>query len=564
MSIGKLALNKKLASIILNSKATLTPILSAADILLNNKYSQLASELGFAAGDNIDGLFSLESVTDLANSPIMGEAMVEVRDRIEGQSLGTIPTLSTAIAIVPEISTQTNALLGGSPKSLIEMTNDIAAKTTNTFTDVDSVVGNISSVVSINPNASLTEGIKNFSGNSNLTAPFSGVLNSSAVTSATDVINSVASGEVGEALLDDEVFEFNERVSFDLNRGLEGTMQNVIELETNQSESLVRALITNGSSMKQSLVYNIITAAQSPFENQREEAVRALITEDVNTDAMQSVIEQVGRKGTVDDLAAGITEVATIRNVDQADIDDTILRLSNIQEGLDNMDTTVAGSIESTGESFSKSEYTIGQNLPLWNGSETENNLFTYIASEEELGSEVASYVREITEVVVHATETFSNVNIGAEEIHETHNNLGMDGIGYHYVIRRDGRLQRGRPVDREGTHTNVNNHDQYSIGIVLVGGINASAGVENPHEYRSAKSFTRTQMSTLEAFLAAFYRRYPAGQVVGHNDIDIAQEDPYFDVINYVESVFKKSTLFTDTTTDSPFSSVDLIEKEL
>ena len=31
---------------------------------------------------------------------------------------------------------------------------------------------------------------------------------------------------------------------------------------------------------------------------------------------------------------------------------------------------------------------------------------------------------------------------------------IGGQGITYHYVIRRDGRLQRGRPVNQRGDHS--------------------------------------------------------------------------------------------------------------
>ena len=41
---------------------------------------------------------------------------------------------------------------------------------------------------------------------------------------------------------------------------------------------------------------------------------------------------------------------------------------------------------------------------------------------------------------MIHATETATDKDIGAIEINNIQ--LGHDGIGYHYVIRRDGRLQ--------------------------------------------------------------------------------------------------------------------------
>ena len=77
---------------------------------------------------------------------------------------------------------------------------------------------------------------------------------------------------------------------------------------------------------------------------------------------------------------------------------------------------------------------------------------------------------------------------------------IGGQGITYHYVIRRDGRLQRGRPVNQRGDHTLADSTK--SIGIILVGGLNCSVGQESPTNFRSSQSFTITQYKTLEQFL--------------------------------------------------------------
>ena len=111
--------------------------------------------------------------------------------------------------------------------------------------------------------------------------------------------------------------------------------------------------------------------------------------------------------------------------------------------------------------------------------------------------------------------------NIGAIEINNINKELGFDGIAYHYVIRRDGRLQRGRPVNKKGEHVVDATIEKESIGIILVGGLNCSSGDPNPTSFRSSQSFTISQYDTLEKFLTAFYRKYPGGKVFGHNDID-------------------------------------------
>jgi N-acetylmuramoyl-L-alanine amidase len=169
---------------------------------------------------------------------------------------------------------------------------------------------------------------------------------------------------------------------------------------------------------------------------------------------------------------------------------------------------------------------------------------FTYVSSIEELELEISSRLvvsaaRGVSSVVIHATETFTNKNIGAEEIDAIQKKLGEDEIGYHYVIRRDGRLQRGRPVEKEGSHCPTGNYDKTSIGIVMVGGINR-ASTEQSFETSSA-SFTRAQYNTLEQFLQVFYNNFSGGEVFGHSDIETDELDPYFDVSEYILSLFGK-----------------------
>ena len=49
-------------------------------------------------------------------------------------------------------------------------------------------------------------------------------------------------------------------------------------------------------------------------------------------------------------------------------------------------------------------------------------------------------------------------------------NGNGWSDIGYHYVIRLDGELETGRPIDKVGAH--VKGHNKDSIGICYIGGV--------------------------------------------------------------------------------------------
>ena len=59
-------------------------------------------------------------------------------------------------------------------------------------------------------------------------------------------------------------------------------------------------------------------------------------------------------------------------------------------------------------------------------------------------------------------------VTCTAQQIHQWHLANGWAGIGYHFFVRKDGRIYRGRPEDTVGAHAGNNNYD--SIGICFEG----------------------------------------------------------------------------------------------
>ena len=56
----------------------------------------------------------------------------------------------------------------------------------------------------------------------------------------------------------------------------------------------------------------------------------------------------------------------------------------------------------------------------------------------------------------------------GAQQIHSWHLANGWVGIGYHFLVRKDGSIYRGRPEEVVGAHAGNNNYD--SIGICFEG----------------------------------------------------------------------------------------------
>ena len=257
------------------------------------------------------------------------------------------------------------------------------------------------------------------------------------------------------------------------------------------------------------------------------------VTESVGTELPPKVQEKVNEKvaeGKKEEAAKEIEKATGV--TEQSDIE----RIDNL---VDQLNPTISGTLVKDADFYGQPTQ-LGDNIPKWAGERTGDEVFTYVSSVEELNSEMMSISRPLSEVIVHGSETQSNKNIGSIEINNIHKKLGHDGIVYHYVIRRDGRLQRGRPADRESEHTN--SHNKFSLAVCLVGGINLPTGDVNPLDNRSESAFTREQFTTLERFLEAFFMKVPGGLVFGHNELESDVDDPYFSVMDYVEKNFRKS----------------------
>lgn len=75
---------------------------------------------------------------------------------------------------------------------------------------------------------------------------------------------------------------------------------------------------------------------------------------------------------------------------------------------------------------------------------------------------------RELTDMIVIHHTGEADIDASAEQIHEWHLNNGWAGIGYHFVIRKDGTIEKGRPEWAVGSHAYGEN--SHTIGIHLSG----------------------------------------------------------------------------------------------
>ena len=97
--------------------------------------------------------------------------------------------------------------------------------------------------------------------------------------------------------------------------------------------------------------------------------------------------------------------------------------------------------------------------------------------------------------------------DMSAKAVHRSHLNRGWAGIGYAYVIRRNGAIERGRPEGFIGAH--VDGHNADSLGIMLAGNFE----IEEP---------TEEQLRALVWLVGDIRRRHGANiPVMRHSDAD-------------------------------------------
>lgn len=77
--------------------------------------------------------------------------------------------------------------------------------------------------------------------------------------------------------------------------------------------------------------------------------------------------------------------------------------------------------------------------------------------------------MRQVTDqIVIHHTGNPTDDDLSAAEINESHMRQGWSCIGYHYVIRKDGTVEAGRPHWTIGAHAYREN--SHTIGVHVCG----------------------------------------------------------------------------------------------
>lgn len=198
-----------------------------------------------------------------------------------------------------------------------------------------------------------------------------------------------------------------------------------------------------------------------------------------------------------------------------------------------------------------------------WAGANTDVNIFQFdfVNTKEELEAELKIIERPITLLSVACTGSALDQEITALDMHLRHLEIfdrnSYGGLQFHYIIRKDGSVQRGRPLDLPSFDGSKKWY-RYSIFIAFDSGYTFNYPV--PKEYKepyyiNAESITAAQWRTFEIFAGAYFKAIPGGQVLSADEYAPGLGNgPGFPASEWIKDKFGKDTLYDNYTIDGEF----------
>lgn len=117
--------------------------------------------------------------------------------------------------------------------------------------------------------------------------------------------------------------------------------------------------------------------------------------------------------------------------------------------------------------------------------------------------------MRELKEIILHCTATKEGQDYPVEQVRKWHLDRGFNDIGYHFLIRLDGTVEAGRPLETVGAH--CQGHNANSIGIAYVGGLDKNG---RPKDTR-----TLPQKEAMRRLVYDLKQYFPRLEVHCHNE---------------------------------------------
>ena len=117
--------------------------------------------------------------------------------------------------------------------------------------------------------------------------------------------------------------------------------------------------------------------------------------------------------------------------------------------------------------------------------------------------------MRKIDSIIIHCSATKAGQDLTAMDIDRWHRQRGFNCIGYHYVIRLNGTIEKGRDISLPGAH--CIGWNERSIGICYIGGLDING--------KPADTRTNEQKQVLYQLIVDLQREYKILHILGHRD---------------------------------------------
>ncbi|QDP52349.1 MAG: putative endolysin [Prokaryotic dsDNA virus sp.] len=150
--------------------------------------------------------------------------------------------------------------------------------------------------------------------------------------------------------------------------------------------------------------------------------------------------------------------------------------------------------------------------------------------------------------ITVHCSANKKGRYLTVNELRRYHvETLKWSDVGYHYVIRTDGAVDKGRPLTQQGAH--VRGHNKNNIGICLIGGLDAKG--------KPSFTYTDAQMHALYGLVISLCLEHGISyhKVCGHRDFspdlngdgeitsdEFIKDCPCFDVKEWLSSQLQQN----------------------
>ena len=112
--------------------------------------------------------------------------------------------------------------------------------------------------------------------------------------------------------------------------------------------------------------------------------------------------------------------------------------------------------------------------------------------------------------IIIHCSATLRNRDIGVDEIKKWHLQRGFKDVGYHFIVRLDGRVENGRSLGQYGAHCRGCNNR--SVSICYIGGVDTDG--KTPADTR-----TDAQKEAMDNLIDRLRLVFPCAEVRSHSD---------------------------------------------